>query len=117
MITVSVSRGGNPVADADIAVSRSRADGGTDTGAVGDITNNGDGTYTATYTPSAMVGRVNLTATDSVSGASGIDRCHRKRRSSRRTSSSAWRRLRCQATGAEWSPSWSPIRPVTPLEG
>ena len=72
MITVSVSRGGNPVADADVSVSRSRADGGTDTGAVGDVTNNGDGTYTATYTPSAMVGRVNLTATDSVSGASGM---------------------------------------------
>ena len=43
MITVSVSRGGNPVADADVSVSRSRADGGTDTGAVGDITNNGGG--------------------------------------------------------------------------
>ena len=71
-INVSVSRGGNPVTDADISISRSRADGGTDTGTVGDVTNNGDGTYTATYTPSAMVGRVNLAATDSVSGASGM---------------------------------------------
>ena len=71
-ITVSVSRGGNAVTDADISISRSRGDGGTDTGAVGDLTNNGDGTYTATYTPSAMVGRVSLTATDAVSGASGM---------------------------------------------
>ena len=80
-ITVSVSRGGNAVTDADISISRSRGDGGTDTGTVGDLTNNGDGTYTATYTPSEMVGRVSLTATDSVSGASRLDCCQRERRS------------------------------------
>lgn len=63
-IAVSVSRGGNPVSDAEISIS-------ADAGAVGDVTNNGDGTYGASYTPSDTVGRANITATDAVSGASG----------------------------------------------
>ena len=65
-IAVSVSRGGNPVSDADISIS-------ADAGIVGDdVTNNGDGTYGASYTPSDTVGRANITATDAVSGASGM---------------------------------------------
>lgn len=63
-ITVSVSRGGDAVADAEISVSAGA-------GMVGEVANNGDGSYTASYTPSATVGRANITATDAVSGASG----------------------------------------------
>ena len=63
-IAVSVSRGGNPVSDAEISIS-------ADAGTVGDVTNNGDGTYGASYTPSDTVGRANITATDAVSGAGG----------------------------------------------
>ena len=64
-IAVSVSRGGNPVSDAEVSIS-------ADAGTVGDVTNNGDGTYGASYTPSDTVGRANITATDAVSGASGM---------------------------------------------
>jgi hypothetical protein len=64
-IAVSVSRGGNPVSDAEISI-------GADAGTVGDVTNNGDGTYGASYTPSDTVGRANITATDAVSGSSGM---------------------------------------------
>ncbi len=63
-ITVSVSRGGSPVSDADIGIS-------ADAGTVGDVINNGDGTYSASYTPTDTVGRANITATDAVSGESG----------------------------------------------
>ena len=70
MVTVTVSRGANAVSDAEISVSASRADGGMDTGSVGAVTNNGDGTYSASYTQSNMAGRVTITAADAVSGAS-----------------------------------------------
>ncbi len=63
-ISVNVSRGGDAVADAEIGIS-------ADAGTVGDVTNHGNGTYSATYTPSAMVGRGIVTATDAVSGVSG----------------------------------------------
>ena len=70
MVTVAVSRGAYAVLDADISVSASRADSGMDTGSVGAVTNNGDGTYSASYTQSNMAGRVTITAADAVSGAS-----------------------------------------------
>ena len=41
-----------------------------DAGTVGDVTNNGDGSYSAPYSPSNMAGRIMLTATDAVSGES-----------------------------------------------
>ena len=69
-VNVNVSRGGEPVADAEISISASRADAGTDAGTVGDVTNNGDGSYSAPYSPSNMAGRIMLTATDAVSGES-----------------------------------------------
>ena len=70
MVTVTVSRGANAVSDAEISFNFSRADGGMDTGSVGALTNNGDGTYSASYTQSNMAGRVTITAADAVSGAS-----------------------------------------------
>ena len=70
-VNVNVSRGGDPVADAEISISASRADAGTDAGMVGDVTNNGDGSYSGPYSPSNMAGRIMLTATDAVSGESG----------------------------------------------
>ena len=74
MVTVTVSRGANAVSDAEISVSASRADGGMDTGSVGAVTNNGDGTYSASYTQSNMAGRVTITAADAVSGRQRICR-------------------------------------------
>ena len=71
MVNVNVSRGGEPVTDAEISISASRADGAADTGTVGDITDNGDGSYSAPYAASNTVGRVMLSATDAVSGESG----------------------------------------------
>ena len=71
MVNVNVSRGGDPVTDAEISISASRADGGADTGTVGDITDNGDGSYSAPYAPSNTTGRIMLSATDAVSGESG----------------------------------------------
>ena len=71
MVNVNVSRGGDPVTDADISISASRADAAADTGTVGDITDNGDGSYSAPYAPSNTVGRIMLSASDAVSGESG----------------------------------------------
>ena len=68
MLNVNVSRGGNPVADAQISISASRADGGTDAGTVGEVTNNGDGSYSAPYSPSNTAGRITIAAADAVSG-------------------------------------------------
>ena len=71
MVNVNVSRGGDPVTDAEISISASRADGAADTGTVGDVTDNGDGSYSAPYAPSNTAGRIMLSATDAVSGESG----------------------------------------------
>ncbi len=71
MVNVNVSRGGDPVTDAEVSISASRADGAADTGTVGDVTDNGDGSYSAPYAPSNTVGRIMLSATDAVSGESG----------------------------------------------
>ena len=68
MLNVNVSRGGNPVADAQISISASRADGVTDAGTVGEVTNNGDGSYSAPYSPSNTAGRITIAAADAVSG-------------------------------------------------
>jgi hypothetical protein len=71
-IAISVSRGDNPVADANLSLGLTRADGGSDIGTVTDVANDGDGKYSATYTPSNAVGQVNITARDAVSGAIAI---------------------------------------------
>ena len=71
-IAISVSRGGNAVADAELSLGLTRADGGTDTGTVTGVTSNGDGTYSATFTAPNTTGQINVTATDAVSGASGM---------------------------------------------
>lgn len=71
MVNVNVSRGGEPVTGAQISISARRADGEADTGTVGDVTDNGDGSYSAPYAPSNTVGRVMLNASDAVSGESG----------------------------------------------
>ncbi|MDE0184167.1 MAG: PKD domain-containing protein [Candidatus Poribacteria bacterium] len=68
-ISISVNRGGNAVADAQLSLGVSRADGGADAGAASDVANDGGGAYSASYTPANTVGRVNITATDAVSGA------------------------------------------------
>ena len=68
MLNVNVSRGGNPVADAQISIGASRADGVTDAGTVGEVTNNGDGSYSAPYSPSNTAGRIAIAAADAVSG-------------------------------------------------
>ena len=67
-LNVNVSRGGQPVADAEVSIGASRVDGGTDAGTVGDVTNNGDGSYSAPYSPSDTAGRITVTAADAVSG-------------------------------------------------
>ena len=67
-VAIAVNRGGNAVADADISLGLTRTDGGSDTGSVTDAANNGDGSYTATYTPADAAGQINLTARDMVSG-------------------------------------------------
>ena len=71
MVNVNVSRGGEPVTNAEVSISASRADGAADTGTVGDVTDNGDGSYSAPYAPSNTAGRIMLSATDAVSGESG----------------------------------------------
>ena len=71
MVNVNVSRGGDPVTDAEISISSSRADGGADAGTVGDVTGSGDGSYSAPYAPSNTAGRIMLSATDAVSGENG----------------------------------------------
>ncbi len=72
VIAISVNRGGNPVADAELSLGVTRADGGGDAGTASDVTSNGDGTYSATYTPSNTAGQINITASDAVSGAIAI---------------------------------------------
>ena len=70
-VTVTVVRGPSAVADETIDLVLTRDDGGTDTGTVSDeITNNGDGSYTATYTPAKTVGRITLTAMATQAGES-----------------------------------------------
>jgi PKD repeat protein len=69
-VTVMVARGPSAVADETITLVLTRDDGGTDTGTVGEITNNGDGSYTATYTPAKTVGRITLTAMATQAGES-----------------------------------------------
>ena len=71
MVNVNVSRGGDPVTDAEVSISAIRADGAADTGTVGDVTDNGDGSYSAPYAPSNTAGRIMISATDAVSGESG----------------------------------------------
>ena len=71
-ISISVNRGGNAVSDADVSLGLRRADGGADTGSVTGVTNNGDGTYSASFTPPNAAGQVNITASDAVSGANGM---------------------------------------------
>ncbi len=58
-VTVTVDRAG-PVADETVTLSLSPAVG---SGSVGAVTNNGDGTYSATYTSGGTAGNVTLTAT------------------------------------------------------
>ena len=70
-VQITANRGPNMVADADLSLNLIRADGGADTGSVSGVTNNADGTYSATYTPASAAGQIDLSATDAVSGASG----------------------------------------------
>ena len=70
VVTVTVARGPSAVADETIDFMLTRDDGGTDTGIVGEITNNEDGSYTATYTPAKTVGRITLTAMATQAGES-----------------------------------------------
>ena len=71
-IAISVSRGGNAVADAELSLGLTRAGGGADTGTVTGVTSNGDGTYNATFTAPNTTGQIDVTATDAVSGRSGM---------------------------------------------
>ena len=63
-VTISVDRAG-PVADETVTISAPTV------GTVGAVTNNGDGTYSATYTSGGTVGRVTLTATATQANESG----------------------------------------------
>ena len=63
-VTISVDRAG-PVADETVTISTPTI------GTVGAVTNNGDGTYSATYTSGAIAGRVTLTATATQADESG----------------------------------------------
>ena len=63
-VTISVDRAG-PVADETVTISAPTI------GTVGAVTNNGDGTYSATYTSGGIVGRVTLTATATQANESG----------------------------------------------
>ncbi len=63
-VTVSVTRGGTGISGANISVIPT-------TGTLGDVTDNGDGTYTATYTPPTAAGRATINAVDADSGARG----------------------------------------------
>ena len=69
-VTVMVNRGATPVADETVTLALSRDDGGSDMGMVSEVTNNGDGTYAATYTSGGMVGNVTLTAMATQAGVS-----------------------------------------------
>ncbi|MYE87900.1 hypothetical protein F4X33_02745, partial [Candidatus Poribacteria bacterium] len=63
-ITISVDRAG-PVADETVTISPPTV------GTVSAVTNNGDGTYSATYTSGGIAGRVTLTATATQANESG----------------------------------------------
>lgn len=65
VVTVSVDRAG-PVADETVTLALAPA-----VGSVGAVTNNGDGTYSATYTSGSAAGNVTLTATATGANASG----------------------------------------------
>jgi adhesin/invasin len=64
-VTVTVDRAG-PVADETITLGLS-----PEVGSVSDVTNNGDGTYSATYTSGRAAGNVTLTATATQANKSG----------------------------------------------
>ena len=66
-VTVKIDRI-DPVTDATVTLTLDPAAG---FGSVGDVTNNGDGTYSATYTSGSTAGNVTLTAT--AAGALGMD--------------------------------------------
>ena len=65
-VTVTIDRAG-PVANETVALALNPA-----VGSVGAVTNNGDGTYSATYTSGGTAGNVTLTATATNAGASGM---------------------------------------------
>ena len=62
-VTITVTRGADLISDETVTVGLSRSDGKTDAGTIGAVTNNGDGTYSATYTSGGIVGSITLTAT------------------------------------------------------
>lgn len=64
-ITVTVDRAG-PVADETVTLALA-----PEVGSVGAVTNNGDGTYSATYTSGGTAGNITLTATATAALASG----------------------------------------------
>jgi len=68
-VVVTVNRG-VPVTDETIQLELTRSDGSDDKGSVSNVTNNADGTYSATYTPAKTSGRVTLTATATNAGVS-----------------------------------------------
>ena len=63
VVTITVKRGADLISDEEVTVGLSRSDGKADTGTIGDVTNNGDGTYSATYASGGIVGSITLTAT------------------------------------------------------
>ena len=69
-VTITVKRGADLISDEMVELDLSRSDGKPDAGAVSDVTNNGDGTYTATYTSGGTVGSITLTATANQADAS-----------------------------------------------
>ena len=62
VVTATLERNGIPITDEDVEMAVSE-----DNGSVGDVTNNGDGTYTATYTAGTLAGVaiIEVTATGS----------------------------------------------------
>ena len=61
-VTVTVKRGADLISDETVTVGLSRSDGKADTGTISPVINNGDGTYSATYTSGGTVGSITLTA-------------------------------------------------------
>ena len=61
-VTITVKRGADLISDETVTVGLSRSDGKADTGTISPVTNNGDGTYSATYTSGGTVGSITLTA-------------------------------------------------------
>ena len=70
-VTITVTRGTDRISDEEVTVSLSRGDGKADMGMIGAVTNNGDGTYTATYASGGIVGSITLTATATQANARG----------------------------------------------